>query len=192
MRSMRARSRRRTALAGVSTLGGTLGARALCNPPQPTSPESGCIPQSERESPDPSLGQTMGLIREFVESLTSLLAAIDGNLSPETAHSMMEAATRLRRACIKLEKRARTHSPELSQVRERAATSEKRWTLLSRGERDVARFLIAGYTNANVGARLGVSINTVKTIVQRIYRKLAITNRVELLRAFTYVDSDEA
>lgn len=50
---------------------------------------------------------------------------------------------------------------------------------LSSQEQRVLRLLAAGRSNPEIARQLVVSINTVKTQVQSIYRKLGVTNRVE-------------
>lgn len=45
-------------------------------------------------------------------------------------------------------------------------------------EREVARLLLAGRTNAEIGGRLAMSLATVKAHVTRIFTKLGVDNRV--------------
>ena len=53
---------------------------------------------------------------------------------------------------------------------------------LSRREREIARLLVAGYSGVNVAAIAGLSENTVRTYVRRLYQKLAVNNRADLVR----------
>jgi DNA-binding CsgD family transcriptional regulator len=53
---------------------------------------------------------------------------------------------------------------------------------LSKRERDIARLLIAGYSGVNVAAISGLSENTVRTYVRRLYGKLGVNNRADLVR----------
>jgi DNA-binding CsgD family transcriptional regulator len=53
---------------------------------------------------------------------------------------------------------------------------------LSRREREIARLLVAGYSGVNVAAIAGLSENTVRTYVRRLYTKLAVSNRADLVR----------
>jgi len=53
---------------------------------------------------------------------------------------------------------------------------------LSRREREIARLLVAGYSGVNVAAISGLSENTVRTYVRRLYAKLAVNNRADLVR----------
>jgi LuxR family maltose regulon positive regulatory protein len=50
---------------------------------------------------------------------------------------------------------------------------------LSSQERKVLRLLAAGHSNASIARELVVSVNTVRTQLQSIYRKLNVNNRVE-------------
>ena len=54
------------------------------------------------------------------------------------------------------------------------------WGSLTRSERDVVDLVVQGLTNAEIGARLFVSARTVETHLSHVYRKLAISSRVEL------------
>jgi len=53
---------------------------------------------------------------------------------------------------------------------------------LSRREREIARLLVAGYSGVNVAAISGLSENTVRTYVRRLYAKLGVSNRADLVR----------
>lgn len=54
--------------------------------------------------------------------------------------------------------------------------------ILSRREREIARLLVAGYSGVNVAAIAGLSENTVRTYVRRLYQKLNVNNRADLVR----------
>jgi len=54
--------------------------------------------------------------------------------------------------------------------------------VLSRREREIARLLVAGYSGVNVAAIAGLSENTVRTYVRRLYQKLGVSNRADLVR----------
>ena len=47
-------------------------------------------------------------------------------------------------------------------------------------EREVAKLVASGFTNREIGQRLSISEQTVKNHLQSIFRKLALSNRVEL------------
>lgn len=53
---------------------------------------------------------------------------------------------------------------------------------LSKREREIARLLVAGYSGVNVAAIAGLSENTVRTYVRRLYGKLGVNNRADLVR----------
>ncbi|WP_394821793.1 LuxR C-terminal-related transcriptional regulator [Pendulispora albinea] len=53
---------------------------------------------------------------------------------------------------------------------------------LSTREQEVARLLVAGYSRINIAALMGLSENTVRTYMRRLYTKLGISNRVDLVR----------
>ena len=50
---------------------------------------------------------------------------------------------------------------------------------LSRREREALRLVAAGATNPMIGARLGVSPETAKTLLRRAFSKLGVTRRAE-------------
>jgi DNA-binding NarL/FixJ family response regulator len=54
-------------------------------------------------------------------------------------------------------------------------------SLLSRREQQVVHYLAEGLTNREIGARLGLSRHTVKNYLQKIFDKLGVSNRVELV-----------
>ena len=51
---------------------------------------------------------------------------------------------------------------------------------LSAAEREIASFLLAGMTTAQIAEKRGASIRTVTTQIESIYRKLGIGSRAEL------------
>jgi DNA-binding NarL/FixJ family response regulator len=53
--------------------------------------------------------------------------------------------------------------------------------LLSRRELQVVHYLAEGLTNREIGARLGLSRHTIKNYLLKIFDKLGVSNRVELL-----------
>jgi DNA-binding CsgD family transcriptional regulator len=53
--------------------------------------------------------------------------------------------------------------------------------LLSKREREVVTSLASGLSNREIGARLGLSQHTIKNYLLRIFEKLGVSTRVELL-----------
>lgn len=58
--------------------------------------------------------------------------------------------------------------------------------LLSERELEIVRLITEGLTNKEIAGRVGISVNTVKYHVARIYEKMQVTNRTELLSS-TYL-----
>ena len=50
---------------------------------------------------------------------------------------------------------------------------------LSPRERDVLRLAAAGLTNRQISSQLGLGVETVKTLLSRVYRKLGVNGRTE-------------
>jgi DNA-binding CsgD family transcriptional regulator len=71
------------------------------------------------------------------------------------------------------------------EVMQRAAAIEG----LSKREREIARLLVAGYSGVNVAAISGLSENTVRTYVRRLYGKLGVNNRADLVRKLVSPES---
>lgn len=53
--------------------------------------------------------------------------------------------------------------------------------LLSRREQDVVRWLVEGFSNREIGSELKISENTVKNYLFRIFDKLGVSSRVEVV-----------
>jgi DNA-binding CsgD family transcriptional regulator len=62
---------------------------------------------------------------------------------------------------------------------------------LSKREREMARLLVAGYSGVNIAAIVGLSENTVRTYFRRLYAKLDVSNRADLVRKLVSPDSDD-
>src|SRR5262249_11746865 len=52
---------------------------------------------------------------------------------------------------------------------------------LSKPERDIVEYARLGFTAAEIGRVLGTSVNTVRNQLARLYRKLGVANRAELV-----------
>jgi DNA-binding NarL/FixJ family response regulator len=64
-----------------------------------------------------------------------------------------------------------------------ASRLERCWTTLSHREQDVAALVYAGYTNAQIAQLLNISLETVRSHVQRMLRKCGVHSKVELCSA---------
>jgi DNA-binding CsgD family transcriptional regulator len=54
------------------------------------------------------------------------------------------------------------------------------WASLTPVERDLVRLLAQGHTNAEIGERLFLSVNTVKKYLSRVYAKVDVDRRADL------------
>ena len=54
------------------------------------------------------------------------------------------------------------------------------WGSLTPMERDVVRLVAAGHSNAEIGQRLFISVNTVKTHLSHVYAKVDVDRRADL------------
>ena len=63
-----------------------------------------------------------------------------------------------------------------------------KWETLSSREKDVAAFVCLGYTNREIGARLNISPDTVKSRLQNVLRKFNAHKRTELMVMLAHWD----
>lgn len=63
---------------------------------------------------------------------------------------------------------------------DRSAQAEKRLSVLTERERDVALAVGRGLSNAEIAKELYLSVPTVKAHVSKLFEKLAVTNRVQI------------
>ncbi len=82
-------------------------------------------------------------------------------------------------------------SPMSSQIARKVVSYFQKKRLLAHGdtelttrEKEVLELLAAGFRNKEIAEKLGVTINTIKTFVYRIYEKLHVTSRVEMINKF--------
>jgi two-component system, NarL family, nitrate/nitrite response regulator NarL len=69
----------------------------------------------------------------------------------------------------------------LMQAPARATTNGKSATVLTRREEEIARLVATGLSNRDVSDKLGLSPHTVKNCLSRIFEKLGISTRIELV-----------
>ncbi len=60
--------------------------------------------------------------------------------------------------------------------------ARRTWDTLTRRERDAAGLVVLGYTNRQIGGRLGVSVETAKVHVANALEKFGLHDRVDLRR----------
>ncbi len=61
---------------------------------------------------------------------------------------------------------------------------ENRNKPLSRREQEIFNALLTGVSNKEISEKYFISINTVKTHIKKIYFKMGLKNRVELISKF--------
>jgi DNA-binding CsgD family transcriptional regulator len=71
----------------------------------------------------------------------------------------------------------------LADGRDRRGNPTTGWAALTPSERQVVELAVEGLSNPRIAQKLFLSTNTVKTHLQRAYRKLGITSRGELSQA---------
>lgn len=117
--------------------------------------------------------QPEGYVRVFLDSwplLASLLRTVANDLEDET---LIDYARRLIYASLNQTDAETAPIPPVT---------DSRVERLSRQELRVLQLLSAGHSNQRIAETLIVSINTVKTQLKSIYRKLDVANRVEATR----------
>ncbi|PKV94535.1 LuxR family two component transcriptional regulator [Amycolatopsis echigonensis] len=108
--------------------------------------------------------------------LAAVRTVADGNpaLSPAATSRLITAAT----------------GPRSSETRRAAREAARaRLAALTERERDTARAIAEGLSNAEVGARLHISVATVKAHTSSLFAKLGVVNRVQI--ALLVRDSEE-
>jgi DNA-binding NarL/FixJ family response regulator len=69
----------------------------------------------------------------------------------------------------------------LMQAPARAANKGKGTTVLSKREKEIARLVATALSNRDVSNKLGLSPHTVKNCLSRVFEKLGISTRIELV-----------
>jgi len=99
------------------------------------------------------------------------------------------ASTRCRRSpsgrqLVRIGRLAQFDTHSHTAARLRATTSQQpgatRLSTLTRSEHTVARLVADGYSNREIADRLTVSHRTIESHMRAIYRKLAVTSRVQM------------
>ncbi len=68
------------------------------------------------------------------------------------------------------------------------AASLELWESLSPREQQVTALAVRGYTNAQIGAILNLSVSTVKTYISTAYHKMGVSGRAGLVDRFRGLD----
>jgi DNA-binding CsgD family transcriptional regulator len=128
--------------------------------------------------PGSRLRRAMTVIQSCMESANDFVGA-DDDVGPETARSLALLVARVRRACDGLEGQL---SGRAGAGDGAAACSRRLAAVLSPREEQIAKLLADGYSNVNTAAICGVTPNTVRTLIRRLYCKLGVRNRADLVR----------
>lgn len=110
-------------------------------------------------------------------SVDTLLCAIRTAASGENIsypYSILEPLGRMIRSC---------YAPMIPELHERFSS-------LSRREREIANLIAQGLTYQEIADQLYISVNTIKTHIKRIYKRLNITSRRDLIRGASGSDCD--
>lgn len=81
------------------------------------------------------------------------------------------------------------YEPETQEVMSHTEKFYKKYNISER-EVEIIEALVVGKTNKEIAAELFISINTVKTHIKNIYRKLEVKNRVQLLHMIKFSNGD--
>jgi DNA-binding NarL/FixJ family response regulator len=77
------------------------------------------------------------------------------------------------------------YEPETTEVMSHTKKFYKKYYISDR-EVEIIEALVVGKTNKEIASELFISINTVKTHIKNIYRKLEVKNRVQLLHKIKF------
>jgi DNA-binding NarL/FixJ family response regulator len=81
------------------------------------------------------------------------------------------------------------YEPETTDVMSHTEKFYKKYNISDR-EVEIIEALVVGKTNKEIASELFISINTVKTHIKNIYRKLEVKNRVRLLHKIKFSNGD--
>jgi LuxR family maltose regulon positive regulatory protein len=128
-----------------------------------------------------------GIRKHSVSAEERLLEAADAAWSTGQALALLDGSHELRAFADAVARR--THDDALGALLaatgpERSSSRPALSVTLSRGERELVPLLVGRETIEDIADILGVTRNTIKTRMQRLYRKLEVTSRKEaVLRA---------
>ena len=81
----------------------------------------------------------------------------------------------------KRKQKKRTSNSAVSQPYDpRQTKREQLWNILSAREQDVTALTCLGYTNPQIAARLGLSVETIRTYLENVSNKSDLKNKAEL------------
>jgi len=81
------------------------------------------------------------------------------------------------------------YEPETNDIMSHTEKFYKKYNISDR-EVEIIEALVVGKTNKEIASELYISINTVKTHIKNIYRKLEVKNRVQLLHKIKFSNGD--
>jgi DNA-binding CsgD family transcriptional regulator len=114
--------------------------------------------------------------------------ALAGLRTPRPGPTSYDEATRLFRRCRALpwlrqaEQAAAAPAPQPPAVPAPAPAALDALAVLATTERQVAELVMEGATNREIAGRLFISVKTVEATLTRVYRKLGIRSRVDIVR----------
>ena len=126
-----------------------------------------CSPRRSGSTPTPGIARFPFQADRFDRAVDAARAALD----PTDAAACWDAGSELSLAdAIAYARRGRgeRQRPQLG------------WASLTPVERDVVRLVAEGHTNAEIGQRLFMSVNTVKKHLSHVYTKVDVDGRADL------------
>jgi len=117
-------------------------------------------------------GESARMIRSFVDEGSIVVDLIEEILAEERRAPMAIAVEYLEQIVATAGRSPSAPAPSGGAVEQ-----------LSKRELEVLRMLVAGLSNADIGARLFVSQHTVKWHLQHVYEKLGVKSRTQAVAA---------